>query len=41
MHVTLAETLSNVTKLSILENPQYGGVSSYCHGCDKCCDWWF
>ena len=34
-------SLSNVTNLSILENPQFGRVSGCCYGyCDKFCDWW-
>ena len=33
-------SLSNVTNLSILENPQFGRVSGCCYGyCDKFCDW--
>ena len=30
--MSLAETLSNVTNLSILENPRFGRVSVCCHG---------
>ena len=32
----MAETLSNVTNSSILENPQFG----CCGYCDNFCDWW-
>ena len=39
--ISLAETLSNVTNSSILENPQFGMVSGCCCGyCDNFCDWW-
>ena len=39
--ISLAETLSNVTNSSILENPQFGRVSGCCYGyCDNFCDWW-
>ena len=34
--ISLAETLSNVTNSSILENPQFG----CCGYCDNFCDWW-
>ena len=38
---SLAETLSNVTNSSILENPQFGRVSGCCYDyCDNFCDWW-
>ena len=41
MQIWLAELLSKVTNSSILENPQFGGVSDCCYGyCDKLCDWW-
>ena len=37
----LAESLSEITNSSILENPQFGRVSGCCYGyCDKLCDWW-
>ena len=40
-NITLAETRSNVTHTSILENRQFGRVSGCCYGyCDKFCDWW-
>ena len=39
--ISLAETLSNVTNASILENPQFGRVRGRCYGYfDKFCDWW-
>ena len=39
--ISLAETLSNVTNSSILENPQFGRVRGRCYGyIDKFCDWW-
>ena len=34
--ISPAETLSNVTNSSILENPQFG----CCGYCDNFCDWW-
>ena len=39
--ISLADTLSNVTNSSILENPQFGRVSGCCCSyCDNFCDWW-
>ena len=38
--ISPAETLSNVTNSSILENPQFGMEGGYCYGyCDNFCDW--
>ena len=38
--MSLAETLSNVTNSSILENPRFGRVSGCCHcHCDNFGDW--
>ena len=39
--ISLAQTLSNVTNSSTLENPQFGGVRGRCYGYfDNFCDWW-